>query len=227
MKDNEERDAVSSYKPKRIRFCQETNSAGRRCEHKVKGHPQQDGRKLHKRDNMTWVEPRGHAASKAIFDEAMAFFDATTARGSHKVEYPLGTARRVYLDGLDISDMVTGVTFPRDFHAVPTASDKLAAWWRERAEQEIGQTVDKAVEYSSTDLADIGHQLARTAGRTVSDEEAAELGVFFYVTGKLSRWAGAVAQGRRPSDDTLFDMGVYVRMAQRIRESGSWPGIEL
>jgi hypothetical protein len=29
------------------------------------------------------------------------------------------------------------------------------------------------------------------------------------------------------SDDSLFDIGVYVRMAQRIRHSGGWPGIDL
>jgi hypothetical protein len=110
---------------------------------------------------------------------------------------------------------------------VPTdAAEQLRAWWFHMADIEIEATVPKAVEYSSTDLADIGHVLARTAGRKVSNEEAAELGVFFYLQGKLSRWAGAIAQGKRPSDDTIFDIGVYCRMAQRIRYSGNWPGTE-
>lgn len=108
-----------------------------------------------------------------------------------------------------------------------TPEEQLRAWWYDLAKTEIDRTVPKAVEYSSTDLADIGHQLARTAGRQVTDEEAAELGIFFYIQGKLSRWAGAVTNGQRPSDDTLFDLGVYIRMAQRIRAAGSWPGVDL
>lgn len=102
--------------------------------------------------------------------------------------------------------------------------DRLRDWWFEQAETEIQRTVPKAVEYSSTDLTDIGHDLARTMGREVSDEEAAELGVFFYLRGKVARWVGAVIAGQRVSDDTLFDISVYCRMAQRIRATGAWPG---
>jgi hypothetical protein len=107
----------------------------------------------------------------------------------------------------------------------PGAEEQLTEWWLQLAREEIQRTVPKAVEYSATDLADIGHQIARTAGRKVSDEEAAELGVYFYLVGKLARWTGAVTQGERPSDDTIFDMGVYIRMVQRIRATGGWPGI--
>lgn len=108
----------------------------------------------------------------------------------------------------------------------PTPEQRLTRWWMAHAKEEVDRTVPKAIEYSSTDLADIGHQLARTAGREVDSEEAAELGIFFYLQGKLSRWAGAIAQGKRPSDDTIFDIGVYCRMAQRIRDVGGWPGID-
>lgn len=109
--------------------------------------------------------------------------------------------------------------------AQPGGEQQLIDWWMGKAASEAERTIPKAVEYSATDLADIGHVLARTAGRKVSDEEAAELGVFFYLQGKLSRWAGAVAAGKRPSDDTIFDIGVYCRMAQRIRSAGNWPGL--
>jgi len=101
---------------------------------------------------------------------------------------------------------------------------ELTAWWLELAHTEIRRTVPKAVEYGSTDLADIGRELARIAGREVADDEAAELGIFFYIRGKLARWSDAIARGERPSDDTLFDLGVYVRMAQRVRQAGGWPG---
>jgi len=101
---------------------------------------------------------------------------------------------------------------------------ELARWWAERAEEEIRRTVPKAIEYGSTDLVQIGRTLADTLGRQVSDEEAAELGIYFYCVGKLARWSDAVRRGERPSDDTLFDLGVYVRMAQRVRDAGGWPG---
>lgn len=103
---------------------------------------------------------------------------------------------------------------------------ELADWWRSTAEAEIEQTVDKAVEYGSTDLIDIGQAIARVAGREIPDSEAAEWGVFFYLEGKLSRWRSAITRGDLPSFDTLLDIGVYARMAQRIRQEGSWPGTE-
>lgn len=104
-------------------------------------------------------------------------------------------------------------------------ADELRLWWLDQAEGEIKRTVPKVVEYGATDLVDIGRDLARCMGRTVTDEEAAELGIFFYLRGKMSRWVDAVARGDRVSDDTLFDLGVYVRMTQRVRSHGGWPGI--
>jgi metal-dependent amidase/aminoacylase/carboxypeptidase family protein len=107
-----------------------------------------------------------------------------------------------------------------------SAVDKLAHWWAQKADQEIKQTVAKAVEYGSTDLADIGHNIARLSNREVTDQEAAELGIYFYLEGKLARWRSAIKENRQVSADTLLDIGVYVRMAQRVREVGSWPGVE-
>lgn len=105
------------------------------------------------------------------------------------------------------------------------AEVELRGWWFEQAEREVEGTVPKAIEYSSTDLIDIGRTLAYCMARQVSDEEAAELGIFFYLQGKLSRWAGAIKSGERPSDDTIYDIGVYCRMAQRVRYAGGWPGL--
>lgn len=103
----------------------------------------------------------------------------------------------------------------------------MARWWHELAEEEIQRTLPKVFEYggrgAAMDLIDIGRDLARSQGRTVGDEEAAELGCVFYLRGKMSRIMSAVIEGRRPSDDTLFDLGVYVRMVQRIRAVGGWP----
>lgn len=108
---------------------------------------------------------------------------------------------------------------------VDPAEVQLRTWWHDTAASEIEKTVPKAIEYGSTDLIDIGVMLARTMRREVSEEEAAELGVFFYLIGKIARWQSAIERGERPSDDTLLDIGVYVRMAQRIRHAGGWPGV--
>lgn len=114
--------------------------------------------------------------------------------------------------------------------ALPSPRDRqvieLADWWRETAESEIKQTVAKAIEYGATDLIDIGRSLARVAGREVDDQTAAEWGIFFYLEGKLSRWRSAMERGDVASFDTLLDIGVYARMAQRVRQVGSWPGTE-
>jgi hypothetical protein len=101
---------------------------------------------------------------------------------------------------------------------------ELSNWWIQIANVESTAVADKAVEYGSRDLIEIGYDLARIAGRIVDDQQAAELGVYFYLRGKLARWTEAVADGRTVSDDTLTDIGVYVRMAQRIRTHGGWPG---
>lgn len=101
----------------------------------------------------------------------------------------------------------------------------LTSWWMDKAAQETSAVVPKAVEYGATDLRDIGKDLADCMGREVTDEEATELGIFFYLRGKLSRWVDAVKRGDRPSDDTIYDIGVYCRMAQRNRDAGGWPGL--
>lgn len=101
----------------------------------------------------------------------------------------------------------------------------LTEWWMDKAEEEVRQVVPKAVEYGALDLVQIGQDLALTMKRTVTDAEAAELGIYFYLRGKLARWTDAVITGRQVSDDTLHDIGVYVRMAQRVRDAGGWPGL--
>lgn len=104
-------------------------------------------------------------------------------------------------------------------------TEGLAAWWLHKASQEASAVVPKAAEYGATDLRDIGRDLADCMGREVTDEEATELGIFFYLRGKVARWVDAVKRGDRPSNDTIYDIGVYCRMAQRNRDVGSWPGV--
>lgn len=103
----------------------------------------------------------------------------------------------------------------------------LDTWWRKVAEREISDTVPKAIEYGATDLVDIGVQLGRWTKQELTDARAAELGCWFYLVGKMARATSALERGATPSDDTVKDIGIYVKMIQRIRDAGSWPGEDL
>lgn len=102
---------------------------------------------------------------------------------------------------------------------------ELEQWWLAMANEEIERTVPKAIEYGSTDLDEIGRQMLAAGLRDTHETSTEELGIYFYMVGKMARWTDAIRTGRRVSDDTLFDLGVYVRMVQRIRSAGGWPGI--
>lgn len=99
----------------------------------------------------------------------------------------------------------------------------LQLWWIERAEAEIKQVVPKAVEYGPNSMIEVGRAMGRMSGRDLTDEEAIEVACMFYICGKVGRWVDAVAHGQRPSDDTLHDIGIYVKMSQRNRDVGGWP----
>lgn len=111
------------------------------------------------------------------------------------------------------------------------SGDDLADWWRSMAEVEISKTVPKTIEYGGSvegaamDLIDIGRVLAEAMGMNqgITDQGRIELGIFFYMVGKMSRWKAAILAGKMVSDDTLFDIGVYNKMAQRNRVVGGWP----
>lgn len=105
---------------------------------------------------------------------------------------------------------------------VQKAEQELTEWWLAMAQYEVDRTVPKVVEYSSSDLVDIGRGVL---GDGYSVEEYTEAGIAFYALGKVSRIMGAIRERRRPSDDSWFDLGVYARMAQRTREFGEFPGI--
>lgn len=104
-------------------------------------------------------------------------------------------------------------------------AEELAGWWRSAADDEIRMVVAKAIEYGANDLVEMGRTLAYMANREgLTDAQLAELGCVQYLVGKMARVTAAWAEGRTPSDDTYLDIGVYVRMIQRIRQTGGWPG---
>ena len=107
----------------------------------------------------------------------------------------------------------------------PEPGDGLADWWRNHAESELAMLLPKAGEYSAYDLEVIGSTMADVIGWTGPRDRAAmtEIGIAFYVIGKVGRIAGALKEGRLPSDDTWLDTAVYAKMVLRTRHSGGWP----
>lgn len=108
-------------------------------------------------------------------------------------------------------------------------SDDLATWWMNRAAEEVDPMVRKAAEYGgggrAGDLIEIGRAMVASGVAVTggSDEELTELSIYFYLVGKFARWQAAIKEGRRVSDDTIYDIGIYTRMAQRNRDMGGWP----
>ena len=103
----------------------------------------------------------------------------------------------------------------------------LVHWWIHNAFSEAIATAPKAEEYGSAELAEAGHVLSSLLAIPIesptSDAAAMETQIFQYVLGKIGRWTAAMRRGDRVSDDTLFDIGVYVRMVRKIRDTGEWP----
>lgn len=107
---------------------------------------------------------------------------------------------------------------------IERARTAIAAWWITNAEEAIENCVPKAAEYGSTDLAELGRDLAMLMDREGMDhEELTELGIYMYMLGKFSRWRDAIKDGRRVSGDTIYDIKVYATMAERNRDVGGWP----
>ena len=110
----------------------------------------------------------------------------------------------------------------------------LRRWWMDTAAAEVDPMIAKMIEYGgggrALDLEEIGRGLVHSGVKinTIYSEQELtgryqELGIYFYLLGKFARWTAAVAEGRPVSDDTLHDIGIYVRMAQRVRAVGGWP----
>lgn len=103
------------------------------------------------------------------------------------------------------------------------AEKTLSEFWREKTEALISLCAPKVEEYGSQDLADIGWDLLEMSNKdeNASEEDAYETGVYFYVRGKIARWANAIKQGRPVSQDTLDDIITYCILALHNREVGN------
>jgi hypothetical protein len=98
---------------------------------------------------------------------------------------------------------------------------ELTKWWRDNATDALTRTVPKIEEYGANDLTHIGHTMARLMEWQIDDTQAAELGIWFYLNGKIARAFEALEQHRMPSDDTIFDTKIYATMIERIRQNGA------
>jgi hypothetical protein len=101
----------------------------------------------------------------------------------------------------------------------------LANWWLDETRNELDSVIPKALEYGSADLKVIGFALSQMIGepKGVTNDE---LGIAFYVLGKVARLVGGYADGRAPSDDTWHDIAIYTKMAQYARFHGEWGGFK-
>lgn len=160
--------------------------------------------------------------SKSMFtpDKMRRWFDRPFSASASDHNHPGG----IYHEASKVAEQMSAAQQARNN---TRRKQPLDEWWRTTSEREISDTVPKALEYGATDLIDIGSQLGRWMKRDLTDAEAAELGCIFYLVGKMARLTAAVDREEFASDDTIKDIGIYIKMIQRIRSAGSWPGQDL
>lgn len=99
----------------------------------------------------------------------------------------------------------------------------LDEWWRSACESDLRATVPKMEEYGASDLVAIGRDMADLAGwKGLTEPQYCEIGIAFYLRGKIARVMEAYVLKRFPSDDTWHDITVYSIMGRAARERGGW-----
>lgn len=104
--------------------------------------------------------------------------------------------------------------------------DPWEARWAVLAEGDARGYQEKAREYGHVDLDVVGNALLQSIGAdkfahldpAESAWVAREIGIAFYLLGKVARMCGAYADGRIPSNDTWHDTTVYSMMGRLNRE---------
>ena len=135
----------------------------------------------------------------------------------------MGNQGKSFADMIDdFKPVYTKVSEPED-QELFTLMNELRLWWTGKGRKDAELVVSKYKEYGNTALVEVGQQLASITGREVSKAEAQELGIWFFMIGKMARWKTAILKGERVSEDTLDDLAVYAFMARRVHEAGGWP----
>lgn len=94
-----------------------------------------------------------------------------------------------------------------------SVKQRLKRWWIKRATVEVTRMVGKLDEYGVGDIHAIGYHIAKLAGwNDITHAQAYELGVTFYIFGKIQRTMTAAENHRTASDDTWHDISVYATM---------------
>lgn len=116
------------------------------------------------------------------------------------------------------------MTTPDFSHLQTGRHVEILEWWRNTSETDAQRTIPKLIEYGSSDLKIMGAAMRELLdnGEQLDEATGIELAIGFYLLGKIARIFGAARDGKRASDDTLFDTTVYSMMLRRVREFGEW-----
>jgi hypothetical protein len=114
-----------------------------------------------------------------------------------------------------------------DTSDLPDATQKRVSAlqdWLEDLETKIGtETLRKAVQYGSADLAVMGHAMVlMLPPEQRSEVLGLQMAIGFYALGKVARIFGAFEQGHSPTHDDWFDLMVYAKMGLKVMETGRW-----
>jgi len=102
----------------------------------------------------------------------------------------------------------------------------LDLWWAEVSTEDLQATVPKMQEYGALDLVECGRAVAKMGDwDDLTDAQLIELGIAFYVKGKVERLMEAYRLHRMPSEDTWKDITVYSMMGRAARMRGGWGDI--
>lgn len=94
----------------------------------------------------------------------------------------------------------------------------LIEWWIDTSQDDANGYTKKAREYGSYDLHMIGKVLIHAMVKPPEGVDPREVGVMFYLLGKIARVVSAYEAGKAPSDDTWHDIVVYAMMARLFRQ---------
>lgn len=114
---------------------------------------------------------------------------------------------------------------PREWRMHP---DDVVEWLVRLVSDELEPMIRKAAEYGGADLEIMGGAMIALVDRSKFPPDTnwtklgMEMGLAFYQLGKISRMFGAWAEGRTPSDDTLYDDMIYSLMLRFVRRFGHW-----
>jgi hypothetical protein len=99
---------------------------------------------------------------------------------------------------------------------------ELMEWWKEQTEAELTMLLPKVSSYGAVDLEIIGHAMAGIAGLELTVSQTEQMGIAFYLLGKVTRILSSLQAGQQPNPDSWTDAAVYARMGLRANENGSW-----